>query len=183
MRTTNRAVAFSQENNFFVSNTSLRLAGITSYAKTYMKEDHRSYRRNFCSCACTGIRTLDLCDTGGALYQLSSQANWVVELVRYIQVKVINCKSCVNNCDDLLSYSSSPRSFHIWFSYIHNFIIILSQVCKEPIRQWPARGWLVALLIERCTVIADRPWRIVLLKVAYYATSSARNFAKLCQLC
>ena len=26
-----------------------------------------------------------------------------------------------------------------------------------------------------------RPWRIVLLKVAYYATSSPRNFAKLCQ--
>ena len=26
-----------------------------------------------------------------------------------------------------------------------------------------------------------RPWRIVLPKVAYYATSSARNFAKLCQ--
>ena len=26
-----------------------------------------------------------------------------------------------------------------------------------------------------------RPWRIVLLKVTYYATRSARNFAKLCQ--
>ena len=26
-----------------------------------------------------------------------------------------------------------------------------------------------------------RPWRIVLLKVAYYATTTARNFAKLCQ--
>ena len=32
----------------------------------------------------------------------------------------------------------------------------------------------------QCCVIC-RPWRIVLLKVAYYATSSARNFAKLCQ--
>ena len=30
-------------------------------------------------------------------------------------------------------------------------------------------------------VIVSRPRRIVLLKVAYYATSSARNFAKLCQ--
>ena len=30
-------------------------------------------------------------------------------------------------------------------------------------------------------VVGFRPWRIVLLKVAYYATSSARNFAKLCQ--
>ena len=29
--------------------------------------------------------------------------------------------------------------------------------------------------------IWTRPWRTVLLKVAYYATSSAQNFAKLCQ--
>ena len=28
-----------------------------------------------------------------------------------------NCKSCVYNCDDLLSYNSSPRSSHTWFSY------------------------------------------------------------------
>ena len=36
-----------------------------------------------------GIRTLDLCDTGAALYQLSQQANWeqVVELGRYKPVK------------------------------------------------------------------------------------------------
>ena len=36
-----------------------------------------------------GIRTLDLCDTGAALYQLSEQANWeqVVELVRYKPVQ------------------------------------------------------------------------------------------------
>ena len=31
-------------------------------------------------------------------------------------------------------------------------------------------------------MIVSRPWRIVLLNVAYYATSSARNFAKLCQI-
>ena len=33
-----------------------------------------------------GIRTLDLCDTGAALYQLSQQTNWeqVVELVRLL---------------------------------------------------------------------------------------------------
>ena len=30
-------------------------------------------------------------------------------------------------------------------------------------------------------MIETRPWRIVLLKVAYYPTSGARNFAKLCQ--
>ena len=28
-------------------------------------------------------------------------------------------KSCVYNCDDLPSYNSSPRSSHIWFSYIN----------------------------------------------------------------
>ena len=36
-----------------------------------------------------GIRTLDLCDAGAALYQLSYQTNWeqVVELVGYKPVK------------------------------------------------------------------------------------------------
>ena len=36
-----------------------------------------------------GIPTLDLCDTGAALYQLNEQANWdqVVELVRYKPVE------------------------------------------------------------------------------------------------
>ena len=61
--------------------------------KNYLKEDHRSYIRNLCSCekkaqknsSFYGIRTLDLCDTGAGLYQ----ANWVkvVELVRYKPVK------------------------------------------------------------------------------------------------
>ena len=49
-----------------------------------MESDHRSYIRNFCSCekkawkkkmiknsGLYGIRTLDPCDTGAALYQLS----------------------------------------------------------------------------------------------------------------
>ena len=48
--------------------------------KNYLKEDHRSYIRNLCSCEKKawkkfrlqyGIRTVDLCDTGAALYQLS----------------------------------------------------------------------------------------------------------------
>ena len=46
----------------------------TSY---YLKEDHRSYTRNFCSSekkawkksGLYGIRALDLCDTGAALYK------------------------------------------------------------------------------------------------------------------
>ena len=59
-----------------------------------MKEDHHSYRRNFCSCEMMPefrhrIRNLDLCDNGAALYQLRQQANWEqdVELVRYKLVK------------------------------------------------------------------------------------------------
>ena len=98
-----------------------------------MKEDHRSYRHNFCSCkkkawekiqACTGFkpltfatlvqhstieRTLDLCNTGVAFF--------------FFRLSFRNCKSCVYNCDDLLSYNSSPRSSHIRFSCIHNFNI------------------------------------------------------------
>ena len=48
--------------------------------KSYVNEDRRSYIRSFCSCekkalkkqsGLHGIRTLDHCDTGAALYQLS----------------------------------------------------------------------------------------------------------------
>ena len=56
-----------------------------------------------------------------------------------------NCISCVYNCDGLSSNNSSLRSSHIWFSYIHNFIIILSRVYNEPI-QPPAPHWLVSLI-------------------------------------
>ena len=38
-----------------------------------------------------------------------------------------NFKSCVYNWDNLLSYNSSLRSSHVWFSYIHN--LILSNCC------------------------------------------------------
>ena len=69
------------------------------------------------------IRILDLNNTGAALYQLS----------------------CVYNCGDHPSFNSSLCSSHIWFSYIHNFIIILSQVYNEPIQR-PAPSWLVSLI-------------------------------------
>ena len=49
-------------------------------------------------------------------------------------------------------YSSSPHSSHIWFSYIHNFIIILSQVYNEPIQR-TAPSWLVSSIgraLHRC---------------------------------
>ena len=46
----------------------------------------------------------------------------------------------------LHAYNSSLRSSHIWFSYIHNFIIFLSRVYNEPIQRGPAPSWLVSLL-------------------------------------
>ena len=50
-------------------------------------------------------------------------------------------------CDDFLSYNSSPRSSHIWFSYIHNVIIILSRVYNEPIQR-PVPTWLVSSIVR-----------------------------------
>ena len=41
--------------------------------------------------------------------------------LNFFRLSFRNCKSCVKNCDDLLSYSSIHRSSHIWFSYIHNW--------------------------------------------------------------
>ena len=38
--------------------------------------------------------------------------------VFFFRLSFHNCKSCVYNCDDLLSYNSSPHSSHIWFSFI-----------------------------------------------------------------
>ena len=55
-----------------------------------------------------------------------------------------NCKSCVCNCDDHPSFNSSLSSSHVWFSYIHNFIIILSRVYNESLQR-PAPSWLVSL--------------------------------------
>ena len=62
----------------------------------------------------------------------------------FFRLSFCNCKSCVNNGDDHPSFKFSLSSSHIWFSYIQNFIIILSQVYNKPI-QWPAPSWLVSL--------------------------------------
>ena len=37
-------------------------------------------------------------------------------------------KIIYENCDDLLSYNSSPRSSHIWFSYINNFTLLYTHL-------------------------------------------------------
>ena len=48
---------------------------------------------------------------------------------------------------------------------------------------WKFSGFSVSRRLMSCGsgLVGVRLWRIVLLKVAYYATSTARNFAKLCQ--
>ena len=42
----------------------------------------------------------------------------------FFRLSFRNCISCVNNCEDLLSFISSFRSSNICISYIHNFIFI-----------------------------------------------------------
>ena len=54
-------------------------------------------------------------------------------------------------------------------------IVALNFAVVRPI--WP----LFVMKYKHSLMFEPRFWRIVLLKVAYYATSSARNFAKLCQ--
>ena len=66
-----------------------------------------------------------------------------------------NRKGCVYNCDDLLSYNFSNRNSHRWFSYVHNFIIILSRVCNEPIQR-PARIWLVGSVGKSAAPVLQR---------------------------
>ena len=70
---------------------------------------------------------------------------WSFNFFFFFSLSFRNCKSCVYNCHDHPSFNSSLRSSHIWFSYIHNFIIIFFlQVYNEPIQR-PAPSWLVSL--------------------------------------
>ena len=47
----------------------------------------------------------------------------------------------------------------------------------------PGNGLLILIikLVLMTNITSSRPWRILLLEVAYYATSSDRNFVKLRQ--
>ena len=106
----------------------MKIIYVNCGVKSYVKVDHCSYRRNFCSCEKKAWKKI---------------------------LSFCNFKSCVYDCNDLLSYNSSPRSSHIWFSYIHNYIIILSRVYNEQIQQ-PVPSWLVSsILVEHCTGIAE----------------------------
>ena len=85
-----------------------------------------------------------------------------------------NCKSCVYNCDDLLSYNSSPRSSHIWFSYIYNFIIIFSRVYNESI-QWSTPSWLVSSVGKSAAPVSQRSRVRIPYKSEFFFRLSFRN--------
>ena len=57
----------------------MKIIYVNCGVKNYMKGDHRSCRRNFCSC---------------------EEKAWF-----FSRLSFRNCKSCVHNCDDLLSYN------------------------------------------------------------------------------
>ena len=45
--------------------------------------------------------------------------------------------------------------YSIWFSYVHNFIIILSRVYNEPI-QWSSSSWPVSSVGKSAAVVSQR---------------------------
>ena len=69
----------------------------------------------------------------------------IFEVVSIMKIMDENCRVKNYMKDDLLSYNSSPCSSNIWFSYIHNFVIILSWLYNEPIQR-PATSWLVSAI-------------------------------------
>ena len=73
----------------------------------YMKEDRRSYRRNYCSC---------------------KKKAWTNSGF-FLRISFRNYKRWVYNCNDLLSYNSSLRSFHIRFSCIGRFHLTSRRSC------------------------------------------------------
>ena len=70
-----------------------------------MKVDHRSYRRNFWTC-----------EKKAEVKGLNPVQAWILFFQAFFsQLQKYNC---IYNYNDLLSYNSSARSSHIWFSYI-----------------------------------------------------------------
>ena len=67
----------------------------------------------------------------GWIYRVEDSMTFQTEKIFFFfffRLSFRNYKGCVYNCDDLPSNNSSLRSLHIWLSYIHNAIIILSRV-------------------------------------------------------
>ena len=124
--------------------------------KNYLKDDHRSYIRNLLVSSCEKKpwkKIQATCSPGkeGKAWKIWQSATlrsrvWIPYKPEFFcRLSFRNCISCVYNCDDLPSNNSSLHSTHVWFSYVHNFIIILSWVYNEPIQR-PAPSWLVSLI-------------------------------------
>ena len=87
----------------------------------------------------------------GLLVQLVERCSGIAEVKGsnpvqawiFFRLSFRNCKSCVYNCDDLLSYNSSPRSSHIWFSSSHNFIIVIVSFEYQSNRELKQRRFWV----------------------------------------
>ena len=98
----------------------MKIIYVNCGVKNLMKDDHRSYIRNLCSC----------------------------ENDFFFRLSFRNCKSCVYNCDDHPSFNSSLRSSHTCFSYIHNFLTFLCLLPFkyiadkfQALRWYWKRGW------------------------------------------
>ena len=81
------------------------------------------------------------------IFNSTKRCNIVAALFRMFFFSFRDCKSCVYNCDGHPSFNFSLRSSHIWFSYIHNFIV--------------SNSYNIAPTLQRCValkmVVADRP--------------------------
>ena len=98
-------------------------------------------------------RTLTWFETIFILWFLKTR--WPNSFSKFISTEVLNMwKSYMSTAEWRINYmkddnhpssNSSLRSSHIWFSYIQNFIIILSRVHNEPIQRL-APSWLVSLI-------------------------------------
>ena len=86
----------------------------------------------------------------------------------FFRLSFRDCKSCVYNCDDHCSFNSSLRSSHIWFSYIHNFIV--------------SNSYNIAKTLQRCValkmIVWNRPITFMLPKNAKYASLFAIELGK-----
>ena len=78
--------------------------------------------------------------------------------LNFFRLSFRNCKSCVNNYDDLLSYNSSPRNSHIWLSYIHNYrgyYCLIFRHTKETWKMnilWQSGGPVSWCFVNHCRI-------------------------------
>ena len=75
-------------------------------------------------------------------------------ILRFFRLSFHNCKSCIYNCDDLLSYNSSPRISHVWFSLFITWSSSFHGFITNQFNDLFPVG-LLAQLVERCTGMAE----------------------------